>query len=240
MSTRLTTTSEYTAALREIEQRGIAPSVRRMLNTHYSMTDRIATMRHLAEAAGFDDYKAANRLYGSFAGRVRRNLELRYEGLSLWTIATWPAPPVDGLREFAFQMRPEFAAALEGAGMIEKHLAPPDVARKPRVALEGELRRHFAQHRRRERWLREAKIADASSRSPDGRLRCQVPGCAFDFEAQYGSLGKGYMQVHHLQPLTARIEPEETRLEDLVLVCPNCHAMIHRGGENRDLKSLRG
>ncbi|HEY1065227.1 MAG TPA: HNH endonuclease, partial [Pirellulales bacterium] len=58
------------------------------------------------------------------------------------------------------------------------------------------------------------------------------------FEAIYGEVGRGYIQVHHTMPLASRINPATTRLEDLILVCANCHAMIHVGRANRDPKEL--
>jgi 5-methylcytosine-specific restriction protein A len=53
--------------------------------------------------------------------------------------------------------------------------------------------------------------------------------CGFDFEKTYGSMGAGFIHVHHLIPLSQigqsyLVDP--TR--DLVPVCPNCHAMLHR------------
>ena len=53
--------------------------------------------------------------------------------------------------------------------------------------------------------------------------------CGFDFEAFYGELGKNYIHVHHIVPLSKinkeySVDPKN----DLVPVCPNCHAMIHR------------
>ncbi|MEQ8746327.1 HNH endonuclease [Pyruvatibacter sp.] len=53
--------------------------------------------------------------------------------------------------------------------------------------------------------------------------------CAFDFEHVYGELGADYIHVHHIIPLSEigeeyAIDPTA----DLVPVCPNCHAMIHR------------
>ena len=57
--------------------------------------------------------------------------------------------------------------------------------------------------------------------------RCQI--CGFDFEKVYGEIGKGYIQVHHIVPVSTyevaqTIDPEK----DLIPVCPNCHAMLHR------------
>ena len=53
--------------------------------------------------------------------------------------------------------------------------------------------------------------------------------CNFDFEQVYGPLGAGFIHVHHVTPVSQlgpgyRIDP----VRDLVPVCPNCHAMLHR------------
>jgi 5-methylcytosine-specific restriction enzyme A len=105
-------------------------------------------------------------------------------------------------------------------------------------ALEGEERLVMVLHRSRERALREAKLATARREAPDGRLRCEVPGCGFDFHERYGAIGEGYAQVHHLQPLADLDGPKEMTLADLAVVCANCHAMIHRGGRCSPLIEL--
>lgn len=57
--------------------------------------------------------------------------------------------------------------------------------------------------------------------------RCAV--CEMDFESIYGKRGKDFIHVHHLDPLASETDERETRLNKLVMVCPNCHAMLHRG-----------
>ncbi|MCP1190819.1 HNH endonuclease [Cytobacillus firmus] len=60
---------------------------------------------------------------------------------------------------------------------------------------------------------------------------CQV--CKLDFEKMYGSLGKGFIHVHHKIPLSQiGDEYEVDYVNDLIPVCPNCHAMLHRKSEN--------
>ena len=59
-------------------------------------------------------------------------------------------------------------------------------------------------------------------------LDCQV--CRFNFKEKFGSHGDGFIHVHHLTPVSDRhgeynVDPEK----DLIPVCPNCHAMLHRG-----------
>ena len=57
--------------------------------------------------------------------------------------------------------------------------------------------------------------------------RCSV--CGISMEQLYGEIGKDYIEVHHIIPVS---EYGEERLidplEELVPVCPNCHAMLHR------------
>lgn len=56
---------------------------------------------------------------------------------------------------------------------------------------------------------------------------CKV--CNFDFEKVYGNLGKDFIHVHHIVPLSEiNTEYELDPLRDLLPVCPNCHAMLHR------------
>lgn len=105
------------------------------------------------------------------------------------------------------------------------------------AAVEGAERLSLVRHRKREQILRDAKIAEGK-KTGNGRLKCEVPGCGFDFEAVYGELGRDYAQVHHLKPLGDRTAPSETKLSDLAIVCANCHAMIHRGGKCRPLGKL--
>ena len=56
--------------------------------------------------------------------------------------------------------------------------------------------------------------------------KCAV--CSFSFEDKYGEIGKNYIQVHHVIPISEiKEEYELDPIKDLSPVCPNCHAMIH-------------
>lgn len=58
---------------------------------------------------------------------------------------------------------------------------------------------------------------------------CQCKICGFDFEKNYGEAGKGLIHVHHVVPISSIKEEYQIDYEkDLIPVCPNCHAMIHR------------
>lgn len=71
---------------------------------------------------------------------------------------------------------------------------------------------------------------------------CRCAVCGIDFGQVYGEVGKGFIHVHHIVPLasigkTYRLNPEK----DLVPVCPNCHAMLHRAvnGKLMSIDQLR-
>ena len=68
--------------------------------------------------------------------------------------------------------------------------------------------------------------------------RCQV--CDFDFQKEYGTWGADFIHVHHIALLSSKsasyvLDP----IRDLVPVCPNCHAMIHRKSEPLSIEELK-
>jgi len=57
--------------------------------------------------------------------------------------------------------------------------------------------------------------------------------CGFNFEKRYGKHGKSYIEVHHIRPLSTlggetKIDP----VNDMIVLCSNCHRMIHRKKDN--------
>lgn len=57
--------------------------------------------------------------------------------------------------------------------------------------------------------------------------KCTV--CGFDFEEVYGAVGHGFIEVHHVKPVSQfdgveHFDPSK----DLVPLCSNCHSMAHR------------
>lgn len=65
---------------------------------------------------------------------------------------------------------------------------------------------------------------------------CQV--CGMNFEQIYGELGKDFIEVHHLHPVSQG-ECQVNPIEDLIPLCSNCHSMIHRQEDVSDWEGLR-
>lgn len=64
--------------------------------------------------------------------------------------------------------------------------------------------------------------------------------CGFNFQACYGAIGNEFIHVHHLKPLALTDgEYELDAVADLRPVCPNCHAMLHRGVSVLSIEELR-
>lgn len=59
-----------------------------------------------------------------------------------------------------------------------------------------------------------------------GALKCEV--CTFDFQRFYGDDGQGFAECHHKKHLQYLNREVKTKLEDLEIVCANCHRMLHK------------
>ena len=67
---------------------------------------------------------------------------------------------------------------------------------------------------------------------------CSV--CATDFSTLLNGNAVRILQVHHLQQLSLAKTPRMTRIEDLAVVCPNCHAMLHLDAKKTaDINALK-
>lgn len=81
-------------------------------------------------------------------------------------------------------------------------------------------------HSYRERNQKIVKLKKEWAMDSFGKLECE--SCTFDFDKKYGSIGKGFIECHHTKPISSLNAKSKTKLEDLALVCSNCHRMIHR------------
>lgn len=94
------------------------------------------------------------------------------------------------------------------------------------VSIGNEGYARLVSHLRRERNRAIVEAKKAATLKAKGRLCCEA--CGFDFAVSYGALGDGYCEVHHLVPLSASHAPVSTKIDDLAVLCSNCHRIIHR------------
>ena len=69
-------------------------------------------------------------------------------------------------------------------------------------------------------------------------LNCAV--CGFNFETTYGPLGEDFIHVHHIVPIgVIGTEYSVDPIKDLIPICPNCHAMIHRENPTLTIEEMK-
>jgi len=98
--------------------------------------------------------------------------------------------------------------------------------------------RTLATHIRRERSRTLVTRKRKQVLATKGALACEV--CRFDFGKRYGDIGSDFCEVHHLRELSTYGGSRITSLDDLAIVCSNCHRMLHREYPALDLAGLRG
>ena len=149
---------------------------------------------------------------------------LRFEG----PIAKLPADPAN----WAMALRQLRTLAPQCARLLHKVLgsnSAPQVSSKGkastrtvgtpvRKALEGRLveNRHFASSRNAGLRRNALDLAEG---------KCAA--CDRDFSNYLKHLGLGVLEVHHKKPLASHKSAEVTFLSDLVVLCSNCHALVH-------------
>jgi 5-methylcytosine-specific restriction protein A len=84
----------------------------------------------------------------------------------------------------------------------------------------------YRTHLSRERSRELVRRAKETAKARHGWLACQA--CGFDFCVVYGTLGDGYIECHHTVPVSELSPGSKTRVEDIALLCANCHRMVHR------------
>lgn len=173
-----------------------------------------------------DPKSSKGDLYALIDGfaRFEKAVPAKIEGQYLETIPTnrtsnyWR----DGVRLIS---QSDYDAILGHAKPLAKEIAAKEPATdiNPLAfesANEGSKTSYFGTRYERQRDLRLKAIAIHG-------LDCKA--CGFDFEKVYGEYAKGFIHVHHVVPISTyggekAVNPET----DLVTLCANCHAVVHR------------
>ncbi|MCS0187470.1 HNH endonuclease [Vibrio alginolyticus] len=103
-------------------------------------------------------------------------------------------------------------------------------------AVEGKpiYKRHIVRERNKEI----VRLKKLESKKKNGELSCEA--CGFNFEKFYGERGVDYIECHHTNPLSNTTGDQKTSLNDLSLLCSNCHRIIHRSKPWITIEELKG
>ena len=221
------TVQQYIDALNKIKDI-IKEEHLHILEYQFFSPNKSLTSTQLAKKFGYKSYNYANLQYGKIGHFVadalnyhpQRSKSGRY---SWWSIIS---KGIDRTNEhdFIWVMYDNFAKAIEEVKLFKDliYISPDEINDDEQLInlTEGSVR--------------EIKV-NAYERNLNARricidyygTRCII--CNFDFKNKYGEIGKDYIHVHHIIPLsTINEEYEIDPIKDLRPVCPNCHAIIHK------------
>jgi hypothetical protein len=86
----------------------------------------------------------------------------------------------------------------------------------------------------KEEFFRVRYRALIQSKMDDSQYRCEA--CGFSFQETYSSLGKNYIVAHFVE---SSFGLSNATLENVALLCANCHAMVHIQNPPLSLEGLR-
>jgi len=113
---------------------------------------------------------------------------------------------------------------------------PPEFPEpEPELYIEGRKRKVMLETRQRNQKV--VKLAKERAWQRDNTLPCEA--CGFSFAETYGPVGERLIEAHHRRPIATVKGGHLTKVEDIALVCANCHRMLHRGGESITVEALR-
>jgi len=215
--------SEYVAAVNSIRSDLSDRSVK-VLRFQFQQPGRAVTSQDIRDHFGYTSIGSSNLLYGSLGKQLATALPMQTEPTGSPRTKYWRSLSTgDGDGEhFIWIMRPELANALVVAGIVDASAdglpMVPDVDIHPSSFSVVEGRRKLVTHLLRER---NRALVDAKKASVDS-LACEI--CGFNSKQAYG---EDYCEVHHLTLLAQLDDETKTTLDDLAIVCANCHRIIH-------------
>lgn len=100
---------------------------------------------------------------------------------------------------------------------------PPTPLEEDISGVEGRVLTRLHSYRERDKKL--VKKAKAAFKAKHKRLYCEC--CGIEPAKWYGPRGEDRIHAHHRTPVEELLPDTETKAEDLAMVCPTCHDIIH-------------
>ncbi len=160
---------------------------------------------------------------GRYAKRIAEHYDIDFTARSAEKFKFWDLffNGWDEGTKFVWQLRPELVDALIATGLTGDEIYPDELPTENTEELFEGIK-----------WTVTVNSYERNSKARQLCVKhwkaiCAV--CTFDFEKTYGEIGKGFIHVHHLTPVSQigksyQVDP----INDLIPVCPNCHSMLHR------------
>jgi 5-methylcytosine-specific restriction protein A len=221
---------------RILKGRALSKAQLRALQALYNFPEHSATAPQLAAVLGYKGFGGANIVMGGAGKRISEELGI----LPPWKSdehPNWFSIVADAVKTdigCLWVMYPALVSALENTKLVDPSIG---------IDIFPDETAGYTKHEEGSRFRVEVNIYE---RNREARNKCvshygaHCSVCNFDFESAYGDIGKGFIHVHHLVPLSKVtksyiVDP----VRDLRPVCPNCHAMIHRRNPAFSISELK-
>lgn len=168
-------------------------------------------------------YSTLNSEFGRYAKRIAKLYQIHFTPRNEIKSKYWDLffDGWDDGTKFVWQLKPKLVEALESVGLIDEKLYPEEILEETSQELYEGAKRTIV-----------VNSYERNSKARHDCIRYRKAICAvcnFDFEKTYGKIGKGFIHVHHIVPVSHigksyKVDP----INDLAPVCPNCHSMLHR------------
>ena len=171
------------------------------------------------------DWAKGESLFGAF--RIiplkSQKWQLRFEATS--------SPRLTRDTAIAMQVRARRQLSLDSSALLSEVLSAAKQAQHRIAVQEGKTRLVTLSTRERDRTLRVLALAER-------KAICQL--CGFDFAETYGVFAMNCVEVHHIEGLAgAGKRGVTTTLDDVLVVCPNCHRALHQYKNPNDWKAFK-
>ena len=230
--------SDYARAFKQLEDQ-ILPIQLELLNVQYCALARQVSARFLAHSIS-EEISTVNLRYGALAKLICEFLDIEPRYRPNGTPAWWTgiAHGWDEPGGFIWQMRDEVARALEELGWVE--IDADSIQSKPLDGEEPVKLRHYREGKAKQIYVNTYERDRGARKKCIEHYSCKCQVCGFEFSDFYGDMGEGFIHVHHRTPLasigeTYKVDP----VKDLIPVCPNCHAMLHKGSSPPTVEELK-
>ena len=207
-----------------------------IFQTLYSFEEYKACASQVALIMGYKGkapHGVLNLEIGRYAKRIAKIYDIAFTKRSNKKYKFWDLF-FNGWEEnkcFIWQLKKELVKALEATNLIGEMKLAEELSCDIEKLTEG---------------IKKTITINAYERNPKARKKCiEKYGyncfiCGFNFQKNYGDIGKEFIHVHHLKPLSEiQKEYEINPIQDLRPVCPNCHAILHKKVPAYSIEEIR-
>ena len=194
-----------------------------IFQTLYAFNNHQASASEIGKILDVRRYSLLNLEIGRYAKRIAQSYDIDFTIRENGKYQSWDLFFDDGKGEKydIWQLKDNLIEALEETkltGEIEFFDELTEIDDK--ILVEGIKKRVTVNSYERNPKARELCIKEYG-------YSCSV--CGINFEDRYGEIGKNFIHVHHLTPISELKKSYQINpIEDLRPVCPNCHAMLHK------------